>query len=293
MIKSMTGYGLSKGEINGQVFEFQVKTINNRFLEVRLRLPREFQNLEMELRKLTSQNFDRGTIEISLQKVTSSQSAAPKIAIHLDLAKSWQSAVEKMSRELDWPKEVYHHYLTQAPQIIEMVSDDAPDEKLTKDLMALALEAFEECNKDRAREGKNLLKVFETEVTHLEKFSEKIEKSRKNIEKKLKSKLSDRLGQIDSQVKLDPVRLSQEVLYWIDKTDVSEEVVRLGGHLQHFSTTLKKGGVVGKKLDFLTQELLREVNTIGSKIQDADMGEELIGAKTAVERIKEQVQNIQ
>lgn len=291
MIDSLTGFGRSEVEDGDLRYSVEIRSVNNRFLEISARLPRTLAAYEKEINGRIRSRVERGKINLSIQEARDSirknklnfdSSAA------LNLVSSLQSLSEKTGLKNDLT-------LSNLTQMLEYVTGD-DDEEVAKKRLALVIKgvdkALDEFERMRAEEGNNLERDFRERLTHLEKVVKKIHgKADENRAGALK-KLHERIERYVAADQIDEGRLEQEVAYIIDRMDVTEELVRLQSHFQLFAKALDEGGSVGKRLNFILQEMNREVNTIGSKASDAEVASWVVEAKEELEKIREQVQNV-
>lgn len=292
-MRSMTGYGTARVQSKDVTVEVSIRAVNGRFLETRFHLPREFVAHEGELKKTLSQSLHRGTIDIFVSRRVKSSAAKAVMTVNDGLAKKYVNAYKHLSKELSLPYQVHLEALARLPEVIK-VEDTYEllpgEEKILKKAFA---EACKNCDRERVREGKALRKDLEKLLISLEKqvkaISELREEANTQLQEKFEQKIRARLKGND----LDPARLSQEIVIQLEKADINEELSRLSEHIKNYRQLVGSQQAEGKKLDFYTQELLREVNTIGSKSQVAKITQAVVEAKTLIERLREQVQNVQ
>jgi uncharacterized protein (TIGR00255 family) len=295
MIQSMTGFGLGLVENEKISLSVQIKSVNGRFLESRFRMPREYSALEAELKKRLGAKIQRGTVDVSIYRTLKGDAADFNVVPNIALARGWMKALDALNQELNLGLDA--HGRTQAllrVQDLVQVSDRAqlPDWEHKAVIQGFD-QALEACLSEKKREGEELVKVFSDLLAKLEKFNAAVKKRKKEIDSELQNKVQDRLKAINESVNVDPNRLAQEVMFLLDKGDIAEEIARAETHIKAYREALKEKGSVGKKLEFYTQELHREFNTMGSKTQTLEVTLDIIDAKTNVERLREQVQNVE
>lgn len=292
-MRSMTGFGFQRLALESGALEVSVRTVNARFLETRFHLPREYMPLESELRTLLGQSLRRGTVDVFVHKKTRGVGGASKVVVNQDLAKAYAQSAKALAKSLKVTTGLTLEALMSAPGVVTL--DDTPtDAKKEEKLFLKAFaQALESCVKEREREGQALQKDLEGLIKKLEKNLKDIAAHRAHANELLQSKMEARLKERLQGFEVDVQRVAQEVAIQMDKADINEEIQRLTEHLSHFHGSLKKGDVEGKKLDFYTQELLREFNTIGSKSQVAGLTQIVVESKTLIERLREQVQNVE
>jgi uncharacterized protein (TIGR00255 family) len=296
-MKSMTGFGVFRSQNNELTIEVSLRAVNGRFLETRFHLPRNYFAFESELKKKLSATALRGTVDIYISRKLKVNSVAGKIVINTKLAQEYQRAFKKLSTDLRISEAIRFEQISKQPDVIQLEEAESihPQEiTLLKKTFDAALKKFDT---ERIREGSALKRDLQKNLKDLQKHIQKVSKLREEANKilleRFESKIKSRLPkEIAGQV-MDPQRISQEVVIQLEKADINEELTRLTEHLKNFDKLVELPIVEGKKLDFYTQELLREVNTIGSKSQVAGITEAVVEAKTLIERVREQVQNIE
>lgn len=292
-MRSMTGYGTARVQTKDVTIEVSIRAVNGRFLEPRFHLPREFVSYESDLKKVLAQTLFRGTIDIFVSRRVKNVAGKAQMIVNEALAKKYLTAYKHISKELGLPFQVHLEVLARLPEVIKVEETYelfAGEEKLLKKAFA---QACKKCDQERIREGKALRQDLKTLLISLEKqvkaISELREEANAQLQDKFEQKIRARLKGSD----IDPTRLSQEIVIQLEKADINEELSRLSEHIKNYYQMVASDRAEGKKLDFYTQELLREVNTIGSKSQVAKITQSVVEAKTLIERLREQVQNVQ
>ena len=270
-----------------------LRAVNGRYLEVRFHLPREYAGLEAEFKTTLSKTFSRGTLDVYVNRRAVAERA--EVSVNAPLAKEWLQAYARLGKELGIASSASLEMISRVPDVIQVTENseiDDAEKVLARELLAQASAA---CDGERVREGKALQTELEQLCARLESISQQIEtlKSEANLEleKRYRDRLKEALARSGVGGEIDGQRLAQEVVMQLDRADVSEEIQRLKEHIKAYRELLKSSEPQGKKLDFYAQELLREVNTIGSKSHIAKLTSLVVDAKTLVERIREQVQN--
>ncbi len=292
-MKSMTGYGTSRAEKKGLSIEISIRTVNGRFLEPRFHLPREFHQFESDLKKKLSEVILRGTCDIFVSRRLKNHSSNAQLQLNSELAKKYYQAYQKLSKELKLNQTFHVEQFARLPEVISIEQKQEliqGEEVLLKKVFQAALTAND---KERNREGlflkKDLLRLLSTLEKVINCISELREAANADLQSRYETKVKNRLkGQ-----EIDPQRLTQEIVIQLERADINEELTRLSEHINNYRQLLESQTAEGKKLDFYTQELLREVNTIGSKSQIAQITTSVVEAKTLIERMREQVQNVQ
>lgn len=293
----MTGYGVFRAQNNEVSIEVSVRAVNGRFLETRFHLPRLYFAFESDLKKKLSQYAVRGTVDVYVSRKVKSTAFTGQLVVNTKLAHEYLKAFQKLNKDLRMKETIRFEHISKQPDVIlvEDIESMPPQELgLLKKVFEAALKKFES---EKIREGVALKKDLQKNLKDLQKHVHKVSKLRdeanKVLQERFESKVKSRLPKEFNGQPMDLQRISQEIVIQLEKADINEELIRLTEHLKNFDKLVELPVVEGKKLDFYTQELLREVNTIGSKSQVAGITEAVVEAKTLIERIREQVQNIE
>lgn len=296
-MKSMTGYGLCRAQTNEVSLEISIRAVNGRFLETRFHLPKPYFLFESDLKKKLAEYALRGTVDIYISRKLKTAHTAGKVVINTRLAQEYLKSFKKLAKDLKLNDAIRFDLISRQNDVIVMEETDTLNQQeivLLKKAFEAALKKFEQ---EKIREGSALKKDLSKNLKDLQKHILKISKLRddanKFLQEKFEAKIKSRLPKELAGQSVDPLRISQEIVIQLEKADINEELIRLTEHLKNFEKLIENSVVEGKKLDFYTQELLREVNTIGSKSQVAGITESVVEAKTLIERIREQVQNIE
>lgn len=294
-MKSMTGYGLSRGLTSDVSIEISIRSVNGRFLENRFHLPKAFYGYESELKKKLGELVKRGTVDIYIARKVKAQTVAGKININTKLAHEYLKSFRKLARDLSLKDEVRFEMIARQPDIIQFEEPENINQSEVQTLKRTFEAALKKLDLERVREGQALKKDLVKNIKDLQKLTLKISKMRdeanRALQEKFEAKIKARIPKDAGNI--DPQRIAQEIVIQLEKADINEEIVRLNEHLKNFEKLIDLPVVEGKKLDFYTQELLREVNTIGSKSQVSGITESVVESKTLIERLREQVQNIE
>lgn len=293
----MTGFGNFRTQNNEVSIEVSIRAVNGRFLETRFHLPRGYFPYESELKKKFSNLVLRGTVDVYISRKVKSATSVGRVVINTKLAQDYLKAFKKLSNDLRMNENIRLEQISKQPDVIQIEEN----ESLTAAEVAMLKKSFEAALKkfdsERVREGLALKKDLQKNLKDLQKHIHKVSKLRdeanKLLQERFESKVKARLPKEVAGQAMDPQRISQEIVIQLEKADINEEITRLTEHIKNFDKLVELPVVEGKKLDFYTQELLREVNTIGSKSQVAGITEAVVEAKTLIERIREQVQNIE
>lgn len=291
-IKSMTGFGRCESKVMEKIWIAELRCVNNRFLDVKMKLPRGYAAYEERVRKLISAWHQRGRVDLVLT-VGGELSDNSRVKVNLALARNYRLALQEISSTLQIPGEVTPGLIASYPDVLvrEQESEDA--EQVWAALESVLTEALQGCDRMRLEEGRILKEDLHARMQQFVMTVDTIEQSIPGLLQQRQRNLEERLEKLLGNVQLDPLRLAQEVCILADKTDVTEEIVRLRCHIKQLLSFLEEDVAVGRKLDFLIQEFLREVNTLASKINDAGIAHMTVDLKSELEKMREQVQNIE
>ncbi len=291
-LKSMTGYGRAETESQGRVWAVEVKSVNNRFLDAKIKLPRNYTVLEDRVRKKVGNYHQRGRVDLTIS-VSGDFSDLVKIDVDLNLARTYKERLNRLAEELEIDSRTNLSMLVSLPDVLTREQQTEDLEAIWPLLETIIDDGFQQCREMRVREGQALTADLTERLHIFTTVLDSIEQTIPTIIADRESGLKERLEKLLSTIDLDPARLAQEVAVLADKSDVTEEMVRLRSHIGQFEDLLRSSEPVGRKLDFLIQEFLREVNTIASKINDADTAHKAVNLKSELEKMREQVQNIE
>ncbi len=289
----MTGFG--RGAASGENFavSVEIKTVNNRFLDLNLRLANELQNLEAILKRSIQMRLSRGRVDVFVNYERTSEIV---YELNRPLISGYLSALRQMQTEFSLTGEPDFNNIARLPNALQPKAEDLSEEFSNGVETAVNL-ALDELEKMREVEGESLKNDLNNLLSEIENHLPAIEAETANVAdeylKRLTKRIGDLLAKSDSQIELDQARLAQEVAYLADRSDISEEITRLKSHIEQFRGILNEEKEVGKRLDFLTQELNREANTIASKTNNLTVKESALQIKSAIEKIREQVQNVE
>ena len=271
----------------------ELKTVNNRFLDISLRLSSEMQPLEAEIKRLISSRLSRGRVDVNLQYERSDEI---NYELNRPMITGYLSAIKKMQQEFSLDGEPDLNVIARLPNVLLPKKDDLSEE-FAFGVAAAVSAALEDLEKMRSSEGEMLKTELSARLNEIERRLPSIEEESANIAEEYRLRLTKRIGEMlaktDSQIELDQSRLAQEIAYLSDRADISEEITRLKTHIEHFRAIMDEEKEVGKRLDFLTQELNREANTITSKTQNMIVKDNALAIKSEIEKIREQIQNVE
>lgn len=292
MILSMTGYGRARQVLNGREITVELRGVNARFLEYSSRLPRAFAFLEDPLKKLVAARVSRGKVELSLT-VQNTTAADTVVTVNWPLAKGYRDAMTALSEQLELKNDMSVSLIARMPDVLAQTAAPLDEEALWADVQTVAGQAVDAFLTMRAAEGEKLRADLLSHLDVVEQLVGRIEANTAGRVKAYSDKLYARLQELLADRSIDESRLVTEAAIFADKTAIDEETVRLHSHIAQYRDILSGDGPVGRKLDFLTQELNREANTIGSKCQDVDITRLVVELKSEIEKLREQLQNLE
>ena len=294
MINSMTGYGGAQGEINGVNYVVEVKAVNNRYFKTIIKLPELAAFLEEDIERLLRKNLSRGTVNYALRL----KDASPNALFDIDEV-ALQAIVEKLSRvgsSVDINRAIDIGSLLTLPGVIRPMSpDEEMAEQIKEVVLKISQEAIDKLKQMRAAEGSFLEADLKKRCRAIEQGLERIRARSAAVLQEYAKRLKKRVDELlaHAELKLDEEILAREVAIFADRSDISEEVARLNSHLQQFAQSCQANDPAGRRLDFIGQEMLREANTIASKASDTEITRWVVDIKCQIDRIKEQVQNVE
>lgn len=291
-IKSMTGFGRGELEKEGRVWTAEIRCVNNRYLDLKIKLPRGYSPLEEKIRKMAADKHVRGRVELILA-VSGDFSDLQEVKVNMALAGGYRNALLALSEKFSLASELTPHILAAYPDVLMREQKEEDLASVWEIVSQVITAALQSCDTMRSQEGEALAEDLMGRLRFFEKTIESIEKNIPELLEQRQKNLQERLDKLLTNVQLDPARLAQEVAIMADKTDVTEEIVRLRCHIGQFTLFLAEENGIGRKLDFLIQEFLREVNTLASKINDAAVAHLTVDLKSELEKMREQVQNIE
>ena len=292
MVLSMTGYGRARLTLHGRDITVEIKSVNSRYFEYSSRLPRGYSFLEDKLKKLVNGKIARGKAELNLT-IVNVEAPDTVITPNVELARQYKAAMDEMARQLGMRNDVTLSGLCRFPDMFSAVHAEADEAELWQDVQAVAAAALENFVAMRAAEGAKLREDVMARLCTLEKDVGVIEQTSAARVQKYTDKLYARLKELLDGRDIDDARILTEAAIFADKTAVDEETVRLRSHIRQYRDILALSEPVGRKLDFLTQELNRETNTIGSKCNELDITRVVVEVKGEIEKIREQIQNLE
>lgn len=291
-MKSMTGYGRARTAVRGREITVEVRAVNHRYLDVNVKCPRAYGFLEEALKKAAGTRISRGKVDIFVQ-MESVDADDTRVRVNLPLAQSYLDALRQLSEATGLPNDVSLLSLAKMPDVLtgERVEEDT--EELTRDVLSVFHQAVDEFEVMRAREGEKMAADVRARGETILTLVSAVEARAPQRVVEYREKLEKRMQEILADTAIDPQRILTEAAIYADRTAVDEETVRLRSHLHQLDLMLSEEKPVGRKLDFLVQEMNRESNTIGSKANDAELAKIVVDLKSEIEKIREQIQNIE
>lgn len=291
MIRSMTGFGRATYEVDGRTYTVEIKSVNHKYNDINIRLPRFLNSIEDELRKQIQSSISRGKVDVFINFDNYSDKGY-NIKINRNLAKEYLTELKSLADETGVPFELSVIDVSKLPDILKMEEDG--DEELIAGELKIALgEALKNFVDMRTKEGEKLAEDMKKRVDWIEVKVGEIAKFSSTLVEEYIEKLEARVKELMKTDVVDETRLAQEIVIYSDKCSIEEELTRLKSHISQFNELLKGSSPIGKKFDFLVQEMNREVNTIGSKANCLEITNRVIDIKTEIENIREQIQNIE
>lgn len=292
MIKSMTGFGRSEISEGQRKISVEMKSVNHRYLEAGIKMPKKLNVFEARIRDVLKQYANRGKIDIfiSYEDLTENKVL---LKYNEDIAVEYMQIFDKMAEKFDISKDITVAGLSRYPEVITMEDIPIDEDELWHFIEKAVRQACEQFVNTRIIEGENLKKDLLSKLDNMSEIVAFIEKRSPEIMKEYRSKLENKVAELLKDTTIDENRIATEVIIYADKICVDEETVRLRSHIDHAKKCLFEEGGIGRKLDFIAQEMNREANTILSKANDIDISNKAIELKTEIEKVREQIQNIE
>lgn len=289
---SMTGYGSAKGSVEGQEIAVELKSVNNRYLDCSIRLPRNFLFAEDTVKQAVSAGVSRGKVDVFVS-AQASQDSGTVVSVNEELARGYRDAVARIAETLGLECGLNAFSLARFPDVLTVERRELDKDKAAAALSDITAKAVEEFNAMREREGERLRRDMLGKLGTIEGLVSVVEERSPQTVKEYRERLEARLRDILADRSLDEQRVITEAAIFADRTAVDEETVRLRSHIAQFRTMLEEGSPIGRKMDFLVQEFNRESNTIGSKCSDTSLAKVVVDLKSEIEKIREQLQNVE
>ena len=292
MIKSMTGFGRAEYSDDKRKITVEIKSVNHRYLDVNIKMPKKLGFFEASIRSLLKEYMQRGKIDLYISYEDYSENNY-SLKYNKEMAKGYMNYLSEMAEEFGLENDVRVSTLSRYPEVFTLDEQEVDEDELWSDLESAIRKACEAFVETRIREGENLKKDLCNKLEEMLLLVANIEERAPDIIAEYRKKITDRVNEMLGDCKIDESRILTEVTIFADKVCVDEEIVRLKSHIKGTEAALNEGGSIGRKLDFIAQEMNREANTILSKANDLATSNVAIDLKTDIEKVREQIQNIE
>ncbi len=293
MIRSMTAYGRAELQGDGCVLTAELRSVNHRYRDIVLKLPKNVQVFEEELKAFLSSKIGRGRIDVTIQITLTQESPAYSLGLNLPLVRSYCKIVEEMAKELGTEHRIQPESILQLKDAILFQPEPVDLERFRPRLREVLERALEPFDRMRVAEGEAIKNDFSERTSRLAAYAEEVAQKASELVPLYRKRLMLRVQALLKDVSVDEGRLAQEVAFFAERSDITEELVRIASHLNQFNAYLELDEGVGRRLDFLIQEIHREVNTLSNKASDASISTTVVEMKSELEKLREQVQNVE
>ncbi len=291
MIKSMTGFGKSKLIKNNREYQIELKSVNHRYLDITIKMPKQLTYLEDIIKKQISSKIHRGKIEVFVSLQDNNQETK-KIILNKEVAQIYISQLKELAEENNIKSDIQVIDIAKLPDVLNITIEE-DDETIKQDIIEVTNKAIEQLIQMRTFEGSEIAKDIENRIRNINEKIIQISIISTRLIEEYVVKLEKRIEEILKTEEIDKNRLAQEVVIYADKSSIEEEITRLKSHIEQFKEMIKGEETIGKKLDFIVQEMNRETNTIGAKSNSLDITNAVVDIKTELEDIREQIQNVE
>lgn len=291
MVRSMTGFGRASGHIHSCLFTVEMKSVNHRFLDIQLKMPKQLTNMEDKIKKLISKSISRGRIEVYLN-VEGELLSTKSIQVDWSLLDQYVSSLQQIKKRFSMDDQLSLHHILALDGAIDIQEEAISSHTFENGILELVSAAVKELSTMRNVEGEQLVADLNQRLASLSQINHQLEKLAPIVVGNYRERITKRVSEFVSG-KIDNNRILTEVALFADRADINEEITRIHSHIHQFIDTLTSNEPIGRKLDFLVQELNREANTIGSKANDSEIAKNVVELKSIIEKLKEQVQNIE
>lgn len=292
MIKSMTGFGRGHEVLNGRDITVEIRAVNHRYYEFSCRIPRSMGFIEEKLKSLLNGKISRGKVEVSVL-VSNTDAPDEKVSINREVVRDYITALRSVKEELSLNDDLSLSHVMRIPDAFTVIKEETDEELLWNDIKTVAEQALERFISMREAEGERMKADLLARLDTIEGWVGIVEERSPMIVEEYRKRLFDRMTEVLNGANVDESRILLEAGIFSEKTAVDEETVRLRSHIAQFRTMLCGEEAIGRKLDFIVQEMNRETNTIGSKVQDIEVTRLVVDQKSEIEKIREQIQNIE
>ena len=292
MIKSMTGYGRARKTLNKRDITVEVRSVNNRYLDCTVKMPRMYTFAEDAIKQCVQKAISRGKVDVFIT-VDASAADVAKVTVNRELAAGYAAALRELSEVCGTEPHITPEQLSRFPDVLTVTKADEDLETVSADFCEVLTEALNSYNEMRAAEGAKLAEDILNRLSTIEEYTTQVEKRSPETVREYREKLTSRMQEVLQNTTIDAQRILTEAAIYADKTAVDEETVRLRSHVAQLRGMVESNEPMGRKMDFLIQEVNRESNTIGSKCNDVEIARVVVGLKAEVEKMREQVQNVE
>jgi uncharacterized protein (TIGR00255 family) len=292
MLKSMTGFGAGRARVGDEEFSVELRSLNHKFCEVKVRLPRELAALEPVVSKQVKDRLARGAVELLVKRQTATASGTVP-TVDVALAREYARAFRELADALGAPADISWAQVATQPGVMRLEEKGMDVESATQAVQSALEQALAALEQMRRVEGEAIYADLDARLKLIEGWSREVAALAPKAVEEYRQRLAERVADLARGITVDPQRLAQEVAVFAERTDIAEEVTRLASHLEQFRALMTSTEPAGRRMDFLVQEMHREVNTTGSKSQHAEISARVVSMKAEVERIREQVQNVE
>ena len=292
MVKSMTGYGRAVETVNGREFTVELRSVNNRYLDCTVKLPRSLNFAEETVKQAVKATISRGKVDVFIT-VRAEGASDVKITLNEAMVEGYLAAMKEMAQKYAVTDDISVSLISRMPEVFSVEREEVDEEQLKNDLMSVVGKALENYDAMRAAEGKALENDLRSRGNTILELVAQVEAGNGQTVIDYRTRLENKLREVLANTSIDESRILTEAAIFADKVAVDEETVRLRSHLEQMNNMLTAGGAIGRKLDFLLQEMNRESNTIGSKCSDVKLARIVVDIKAELEKIREQTQNIE
>jgi len=292
MVRSMTGYGIGQRVVSLGKVTAEARSNNHRYLDISLKLPKKLSPFETRIKEMVKAHFSRGRFDISIEMDSGGRDQY-KLEPNIEAAQMYVHALETLKSKLNLSGEVTLDMVLRAKDVITVKEVEGDIDPLWEEISGVVLSCLEALEAMRESEGRNLALDLEGRLKRIARHMEEVKRRSPSILEGYRKRLLERLSEMTEGLEIDRWRLHQEVAYLAERSDITEEVVRVESHLRQFGQMLELDEPLGRKMDFLLQEIHREVNTISAKANDVVISQKVVEIKAELERIREQIQNIE
>ena len=292
MVKSMTGYGRAEDTLNGCTITVELRSVNNRYLDCNVRMPRLYLFAEETIKSRVQNTISRGKVDVFVT-LDSTGGEQVQVSVNQPLADGYYAALTQLAERYGLSKDISVSLLSRFPDVLLAEKAEEDVEQRAQDICSVLDRALADFDQMRTREGARLETDVLSRAARIEELVGKVEERSPQTVAEYRAKLEARMNEVLSNTQLDPARILTEAAIFADKVAVDEETVRLRSHIGQLWHMLEQGGATGRKLDFLIQEFNREANTIGSKCSDIEIARHVVDIKAEIEKIREQIQNME